>query len=45
MIMDDQIRDILCSDSDIDRKVEELIESAKTAGGSDNITVVLAAIT
>jgi len=45
MIMDDQIRDILCSDSDIDRKVEELIETAKAAGGSDNITVVLAAVT
>jgi protein phosphatase len=45
MIMDDQIRDILCSDSDIHRKVEELIETAKAAGGSDNITVVLAAIT
>jgi serine/threonine protein phosphatase PrpC len=45
MIMDDQIRDILCSDSDIHRKVKELIETAKAAGGSDNITVVLAAIT
>ncbi len=45
MIMDDQIQDILCLDSDIHRKVEELIETAKAAGGNDNITVVLAAIT
>ena len=45
MIMDDQIEDILCSDNDIQRKVEELIASAKAAGGNDNITVVLVAIT
>jgi protein phosphatase len=45
MIMDDQIEDILCLDSEIHQKVEELIEKAKAAGGNDNITVVLAAIT
>jgi len=45
MIMDDQIQDILCLDSDNHRKVDELIERAKAAGGIDNITVVLAAIT
>ncbi len=45
MIMDDQIEDILCSDNDMQRKVEELIASAKAAGGNDNITVVLVAIT
>lgn len=45
MIPDDQIREILCSDSDIPSKAEELIETAKVAGGADNITVVLAAIT
>lgn len=45
MIPDDQIREILCSDSDLHRKAEELIETAKVAGGIDNITVVLAAIT
>ncbi len=45
MIIDDQIREILCSDSDIHQKVEELIETAKAAGGNDNITVVLAAVT
>jgi serine/threonine protein phosphatase PrpC len=44
MISDDQIQEILCSDSDIARKAEELIETAKVAGGTDNITVVLSAI-
>jgi protein phosphatase len=45
MIPDEQILEILCSDSDIPRKAEELIEAAKVAGGIDNITVVLTAIT
>lgn len=45
MIQDDQIQDILCADIDLNRKAEDLIESAKIAGGIDNITVVLAAIT
>jgi protein phosphatase len=45
MIQDDQIREILTTDVDIHRKVDELIESAKDAGGIDNITVVLVAIT
>ena len=45
MIPDDQIQEILCSDSDLHHKTEELIETAKVAGGIDNITVVLAAIT
>jgi len=44
MVPDDQIRDILCSGIEIHRKVEELIETAKSAGGNDNITVVLAAV-
>ena len=44
MVPDDQILDILCSGIDIHRKVEDLIETAKSAGGSDNITVVLAAV-
>jgi len=44
MVPDDQILDILCSGFDIHRKVEDLIETAKSAGGSDNITVVLAAV-
>jgi protein phosphatase len=45
MIQDDQIQDILCSDIDINQKAQNLIESAKVAGGTDNITVVLVAIT
>lgn len=45
MIQDDQIQDILCTDVDLNQKAEALIESAKIAGGRDNITVVLAAIT
>ena len=44
MIQDDQIQEILTSDVDIHRKVDELIESAKAAGGKDNITAVLVAI-
>ena len=44
MVPDDLIRDILCSGIDIHRKVEKLIETAKLAGGKDNITVVLAAV-
>ncbi len=44
MVPDDQIRDILCSGIDIHHKVEKLIETAISAGGKDNITVVLAAV-
>ena len=44
MVPDDQIRDILSSEIDIHRKVDELIETAKSVGGNDNITVVLAAV-
>lgn len=44
MVEDDQIQDILCADTDINRKTDSLIESAKVAGGLDNITVVLVAI-
>jgi len=44
MVPDDQIRDILISEIDIHHKVEELIETAKSVGGKDNITVVLAAV-
>ena len=44
MVPDDQIRDILNSEIDIHHKVEELIETAKSVGGNDNITVVLAAV-
>ncbi|MBT8371527.1 MAG: serine/threonine-protein phosphatase, partial [Deltaproteobacteria bacterium] len=44
MVQDEMIQNILCPDVDIHRKAEELIETAKIAGGEDNITVVLAAI-
>ena len=44
MVQDELIQNILCPEVDIHRKAEELIESAKIAGGEDNITVVLAAI-
>lgn len=45
MIQDDQIQEVLSSDIDIHCKVDQLVESAKVAGGDDNITVVLVAIT
>ena len=44
MVEDEQIHEILCTDTDINHKTENLIESAKAAGGIDNITVVLVAI-
>jgi protein phosphatase len=44
MVPDDQIHDILSSEIVIHRKAEELIETAKSVGGNDNITVVLAAV-
>jgi protein phosphatase len=44
MLEDEQIHAILCADTDIESKSENLIESAKAAGGLDNITVVLVAI-
>jgi len=45
MIQDNQIQKILHSDIEIHGKADKLIESAKAAGGKDNITVVLATIT
>ena len=44
MVPDEHIRDILCTDVEIEDKVENLIKAAKSAGGNDNITVVLAAV-
>jgi len=44
MVQDDQIQEILSSDIDVHRKADKLVESAKAAGGKDNITVVLVAI-
>lgn len=44
MLNDGQSRNILFSTATLLQKAEELIESAKTAGGYDNITVVLAEV-
>lgn len=44
MLDDHQIQIILDSDKDVYQKSEALIETAKTEGGKDNITVVLAAV-
>lgn len=44
MVPSELIGDILNSDVDINQKAGNMIEAAKTAGGDDNITVVLAAI-
>jgi protein phosphatase len=44
MVQEDLICEILKARVDLDRKLEELIDAAKTAGGSDNITAVLAQI-
>ena len=41
MVDEDLIREILASALGLTDKVEQLVESAKTAGGNDNITVVL----
>ncbi len=44
MVEDEQIREILLCDIDINQKTKKLIEVAKAAGGHDNITVVMTAI-
>jgi len=44
MVEDDQIREILSTNTDLHRKTDTLVEMAKAAGGEDNITVVLAAV-
>ena len=44
MLTDDQMAHIIRSQTDLDRAVEKLIESANEEGGVDNITVVLARI-
>lgn len=41
MIQDDQIREILQSDMDLQAKKDTLIETALNNGGKDNVTVVL----
>ncbi len=44
MVDDDLIKEVLLSSIPLSRKTDELIESAKAAGGKDNITVVLTEI-
>lgn len=44
MVEDNQIREILSANTDLDRKTDTLVEMARVAGGEDNITVVLAAV-
>jgi protein phosphatase len=41
MVTDPQMADILSTDSTLDEKCEQLIDSANKAGGTDNITVIL----
>lgn len=41
LVEDDSIRNAMASGAGIDEKVEMLIQLAKTAGGHDNITVIL----
>ncbi len=44
MVEDEQIREVMASDSTLEDKVDALIELAKAAGGADNVTVVLCQI-
>jgi serine/threonine protein phosphatase PrpC len=44
MISDEEIREIVDGEKDLDRAAERLISAANAAGGKDNITVVLARI-
>ncbi len=44
MVHEAQIQDVLSSASALPQKVERLVELAKSAGGNDNITVVLSEI-
>ncbi len=44
MVEDTLLHQVLCSEMPLPQKVDELIKSAKSAGGNDNITVVLSEI-
>jgi protein phosphatase len=44
MVEDDRIQKILLANVNIYQKTDDLVESAKAAGGLDNITVVLVAV-
>jgi protein phosphatase len=45
LVEDAEIQAVLCLDADLSRKAENLIDLAKSAGGKDNITAVLAQVT
>jgi protein phosphatase len=44
MLSDERISQILQTENDLDKAVQQLIDEANEAGGVDNITVVLARI-
>jgi PPM family protein phosphatase len=44
MVDDEDIAAVLGSGEDLQTKVDQLVESAKTAGGKDNVTVVLSEV-
>jgi protein phosphatase len=44
MVNDEAIQNVLALPIDISEKVERLIDSAKAAGGHDNITVILSEV-
>jgi protein phosphatase len=45
MVEDPSIREVLALPVSLSQKVERLIESAKSAGGYDNITIILCEVT
>ena len=43
MVEDDEIRDIVSEEDDLDRITKELVDRANYYGGSDNISVIVIA--
>mgnify|MGYP002952479916 FL=1 len=41
MVEDDEIRDIVSEEDDLDRIAQELVDRANYYGGSDNISVII----
>ena len=41
MVEDDEIRDIVSEEDDLDRIAQELVDRANFYGGSDNISVII----
>lgn len=41
MVEDDEIRDIVSEEDDLDRIAQELVNRANYYGGSDNISVII----